>query len=148
MYSWIVALHLIAATIWTGGHIVLFFAVLLPALKNRDHKKVLEFEGRYEKIGIPALVVLVLTGVWMAYRQAPDFSLWFTFSPGISRTLMIKLSLLLMTVLFALHARLRLIPSLSEKSLNLLAAHIAVVTAMAVTLALTGVMHRFGGILP
>ncbi len=146
MYPAIVAIHLIAATIWTGGHIVLFFAVLLPALKNRDPARITAFEEHFEKVGIPALLTLVVTGVWMAHRQLPDLSAWFTFSSVVSRTVTIKLSLLLITVLFALHARLKIIPQLSEKSLNSLAVHIGCVTLLAIFFALTGVLHRFGGL--
>ncbi len=146
MYAPIIALHLIAATIWTGGHIVLFFVILLPALKSRNPMKITEFESHFEKIGIPALVTLVATGIWMAYHQLPDLSLWFTFSSAVSRTVTLKLSLLLLTVILAAHARLRILPALGPKSLNSLAAHITAVTILAILFALTGVMHRFGGI--
>lgn len=146
MYPTIIAIHLIAATIWTGGHIVLFFAVLLPALKHRDHTRITAFEEHFEKVGIPALLTLVATGVWMAYHQLPDLSAWFTFSSVVSRTVTIKLSLLLLTLLLALHARLVIIPNLSEKSLNSLAVHITGVTLIAILFALTGVLHRFGGL--
>lgn len=147
MYAAIIAIHLIAATIWTGGHIVLFFAVLLPALRHRDHTRITAFEEHFEKVGIPALLALVITGVWMAYRQLPDLAQWFSFSSAISRTVTVKLSLLLITVVLALHARLSIIPKLSEKSLNNLAFHITSVTIVAILFALTGVLHRFGGIL-
>lgn len=146
MYPWIIALHLIAATIWTGGHIVLFWAILIPALRSRDYRKILEFESRFEKIGIPALLTLVATGLWMACNQLPDFSLWFALSTPVSRTITLKLSLLLLTAVLALHARLKLIPALSEKTLKSLAVHIGIVTAAAVIFALAGVLNRFGGI--
>lgn len=146
MYPTIIAIHLIAATIWTGGHIVLFFAVLLPALKHRDHTRITAFEEHFEKVGIPALLTLVATGLYMAYRQLPDVSAWFTFSSVLSRTVTVKLSLLLITVIFALHARLKIIPKLSEKSLNSLAVHITCVTLVAILFAITGVLHRFGGL--
>ena len=147
MYSAIIAIHLIAATIWTGGHIVLFFAVLLPALKQRDHTRITAFEEHFEKVGIPALIALVITGVWMAYRQERDIAQWFSLTSAISRTVTIKLSLLLVTVILALHARLKIIPRLNEKNLNSLAAHITLVTLTAILFALTGGLHRFGGIL-
>lgn len=147
MYSTIIAIHLIAATIWTGGHIVLFFAVLLPALKTRDPARITAFEEHFEKVGIPALMTLVISGVWMAYQQLPDVAQWFTFSSVTSRTVSVKLSLLLATVALALHARLKIIPNLTENKLNNLAFHISCVTLIAILLAVTGVLHRFGGIL-
>ena len=147
LYQTLIAIHLICATIWTGGHIVLFFAVLLPALKSRDHTRITMFEEQFEKIGIPALLMLVATGVCMAYLQLPELGQWFSFTTVVSRTISVKLSLLLFTVLLAAHARFRIIPTLSEKSLNTLAVHISLVTFTAVLFALTGVWHRFGGII-
>lgn len=147
MYKTVIAIHLLAATIWTGGHIVLFFAILLPALKARDHRRITLFEEQFEKIGIPALLLLVATGLYMAYQQLPDVAAWFSFTTTISRTISIKLSLLLFTVALAAHARLKIIPKLSEASLNSLAIHITLVTVTAIIFALTGVLHRFGGII-
>jgi hemerythrin-like metal-binding protein len=46
----------------------------------------------------------------------------------------------------ALHARLRLIPHLNEKTFPNLALHIALVTVTGILFVLTGVLHRFGGI--
>lgn len=145
-YALVLAVHLIAATVWTGGHIVLFGAVLIPALKNRDHRRITDFEQYFERIGIPALVLLVLTGLWLAFQQLPDISLWFTLHSVASKTITVKLVLLGATVVLALHARLKIIPRLSAESLNNLAIHITLVTAISVLFALTGLMHRFGGI--
>jgi putative copper export protein len=141
-----ISLHLIAATIWTGGHIVLFAAVLLPALKTRNYRRVTDFEQYFEKIGIPALAVLVVTGFYLALQHLPDMSLWFTLKTNASRTITIKISLLLLTPALALHARLRLIPGLNEKTFPNVALHIALVTVTSVLFVLTGVLHRFGGI--
>ena len=146
MYPILISVHLLAATIWTGGHIVLFAAVLLPALRTRDHRRITAFEQHFEKIGIPALVTLVVTGLWMASLQLPEVSQWFTLQSPSSRTVSAKLFLLLITLTLALHARLRLIPRLSEKTLPNLAVHITLVTLTSILFALTGVMHRFGGL--
>lgn len=145
-YALVLALHLIAATVWTGGHIVLLGAVLVPALKNRDHRRITDFEQYFEKIGIPALVLLVLTGLWLAFQQLPDISWWFSLRSVASKTITVKLTLLAATVVLALHARLKIIPRLSAESLGNLAIHITLVTAISVLFALTGLMHRFGGI--
>lgn len=145
-YALVLALHLVSATVWIGGHIVLFGAVLLPALKHRDHRRITDFEQYFERIGIPALFLLVLTGLWLAYQQLPDLSLWFSLHSVASRTITVKLVLLAATVVLALHARLKIIPKLSAESLGNLALHITLVTLIAVLFALTGVLHRFGGI--
>ncbi|AFM12739.1 CopD family protein [Turneriella parva] len=145
-YPFVLAVHLLCATIWTGGHIVLFSAVLLPALKSRDHTRITDFEKYFERVGVPALLLLILTGIWLAYQQVPDISLWFSLNSAGSRTIATKLVLLALTLGLALHARLRIIPGLTAASLGNLAIHITLVTVISILFALTGLLHRFGGI--
>ncbi len=145
-YPSVLTIHLICATIWTGGHIVLFSAVLLPALRFRDHIRIIDFEKYFEKVGVPALLLLVLTGLWLAYQQQPDLSLWFSLNSVSSRTIAVKLVLLALTLVLALHARLKIIPKLTADSLGSLAFHITMVTIISILFAITGLLHRFGGI--
>ena len=60
-------LHLVAATIWVGGHLVLAIGYLPKALKHNDFSYIGNFEKTYEPIGMPSLLVLVITGILMAY---------------------------------------------------------------------------------
>jgi putative copper export protein len=143
MHKYILLLHLLAATIWTGGHLILAITILPVALKKKSPEYLLNFEERYERIGIPSLILLVLTGLHMAYSMLPDFSLWFSFESHVQKHVTIKLMLLFTTILFALHARLRLIPNLTPKTLPLLASHIIGVTIISVLFVLAGLSFRF-----
>lgn len=125
---------------------MLFSAVLLPALKSRDHTRITDFERYFERVGVPALLLLILTGLWLAYHQLPNLSLWFSLNSVSSRTIAVKLLLLAVTLVLALHARLKIIPKLTTDSLGNLAFHITLVTVIAILFALTGLLHRFGGI--
>ena len=71
MYGLALLLHILAATIWTGGHIVLSVVVLPKVLRERSPARLLEFESVYEKIGMPALIIQVITGLFLAYRMLP-----------------------------------------------------------------------------
>ena len=51
MYGLLLTLHILAATIWTGGHIVLSVVVLPRVLRERSPQRLLDFESVYEKIG-------------------------------------------------------------------------------------------------
>ena len=77
MYSCVLLIHVLAATVWTGGHLVLATTVLPRALAARDPRILLDFESGYERIGMPALVLQVLTGLWMAHAMLPDVATWF-----------------------------------------------------------------------
>ena len=57
MYSVLLFIHIVAATIWVGGHLVLSIGFLPRALARRDPEIILGFERIYERIGLPVLAV-------------------------------------------------------------------------------------------
>ena len=147
MFKIALVLHILGATIWTGGHLVLSLTVLPRALRQRDPDILSSFEAGYERIGLPALAIQVVTGLWLAHRLVPRFADWFSFSTVTSTHVALKLLLLLLTLALAMHARLRLIPKLSARTLPVLAWHVIAVTIVAVTFVLVGVGFRTGGLL-
>ncbi|MBX3664317.1 MAG: CopD family protein [Burkholderiales bacterium] len=146
MYSTILLLHILGATIWTGGHLFLAISVLPPALRARDPGRVLAFESTYERIGMSALVVQVVTGIWLALRWQPDMADWFALATPQSRLVLFKFTLLLLTVLTAVDVRLRIIPKLSPQTLPSLAVRIVFVTLLSVLFVVAGASFR-GGLL-
>jgi putative copper export protein len=139
----IVFIHILAATIWTGGHLVLALGFLPRALKRRDFGIIEAFESRFEPIGLPALLILVLTGIYMTTQYAPDFFL-LDWQDHYTRHLLMKYGTLLLTLGLAVHARFFLLP---KKALRPLAMHIIAVTVLAVLFVLLGFSARSGGIL-
>ncbi len=144
MYGLALLLHILAATVWTGGHIVLSVVVLPRVLRERSPARLLEFESVYEKIGMPALIIQVITGLFLAHRMLPDVSQWLDFSNPVAHPILLKLSLLALTLCFALSARFRVIPNLSEKTLTTMAWHIIPVTIISILFVITGVSFRTG----
>ena len=53
MYGILILLHMLAATIWTGGHIILSVVVLPKVLKEQSPQALLDFESVYEKSVCP-----------------------------------------------------------------------------------------------
>jgi putative copper export protein len=135
-------LHILGATIWTGGHIVLSTAVLPGAMRTRSPEHLRVFEARYEGIGIPALILQVLTGLWLAYSRVPDASAWFGLATPAGRLITAKLALIAVTALLAVDARLRIIPRLSPQGLAALAWHILPITLAAIVFVILGVALR------
>lgn len=147
LYRWFVTLHLLGATVWVGGHLVLCLAVLPRALRRQDPAIVTDFEGGYERLGIPALALQVITGLWLAHRWVPDVGAWFAPATPQAWLVLTKLVLLAATVALAVHARLRVIPALDRDNLRFLALHIVAVTALAVAMLVVGVSIRTGAFL-
>ena len=144
MINYVLITHLLGATIWTGGHLILSLVILPKTLSTRNLDMLLQFEQNFEKVGIPALVVQVVTGLWMAHRLIPDFGAWFAFDNDISILITLKLSLLLATVLVALHARFRVIPTLSASTLNAFSINIILITLLSVSFVIVGTLFRTG----
>lgn len=146
MYATALFLHVLGATIWTGGHLVLALAWLPRVLQERSPEQLLRFEQGYERIGMPALVLQIVTGLWMAYQMVPSVAQWLSPDTPVARAIALKLVLLLCTALIAAHARLRVIPRLSADTLPLMAWHVGAVTLLSVGFVAVGVSLRFGGV--
>lgn len=144
MYSFLLILHILGATVWTGGHIVLALAILPYVLRNKDVNFLKTFESLYEKVGIPSLVIQVVTGFMLtAYYISYDFSL-ITQSPALHTIFLTKFGLLALIILFAFHARVRIIPNLNENNLIALALHIIPVTIISILFVLAGAGFKLG----
>jgi putative copper export protein len=90
-------LHLLAATVWVGGQLVL--AGLVPVLKRLSPEAPRAVAVQFGRIAWPAFGVLVLTGIWniLAVGDAGD---------EYRRTLELKLAVVLLSGVAAyLHAR-------------------------------------------
>ena len=146
VYRLLVALHLLGAAVWVGGHLVLSLVVLPQALRARDASIVREFESGYERIGLPALLLQVITGMWLALHWVPDMRSWLTPASLHGWLVVVKLGLLAATLALAAHARFRLVPALDARGLSTLAYHIVGVTLLGVAMLITGVAIRTGGV--
>ena len=145
MYTYILLAHILAATIWTGGHLILSTLILPKALRNKDPELLMEFENGFEKIGMPALFIQIATGLWLAYQLVPEVSSWFTFEDYTTTSIALKLIVLGITGAFALNARFRVVPKLTADTLVLFAWHIVPVTVLSVCFVILGVGIHAGG---
>lgn len=102
--------HLIAASIWVGGSIFIGI-VLAPLLKTISDS----IEGRlsimirvgrkFNKIGIPSLIVLIVTGIYNSTGFIVNPSMILSTSYGV--VLLIKITLVILLIItFAVHVRL------------------------------------------
>lgn len=144
MYKYVLVIHILAATVWTGGHLVLALALLPNILRERSVEKLLAFESAYEKWGMSALVIQVVSGLWLAYFRAPDVTDWFAGDSFNARLIQLKLSLLALTLAVAMDARLRVIPNLSAATLPVMALRIRLITFLSVAFVVAGTTFRTG----
>lgn len=143
-YKLMLVLHLIGSSIWVGGHLILAITILPRALKLRDPELLHQFESRYEKIGIPALLLQIITGLWLAYYYVDNLFEVFDFAYSQHTFIALKIILLLLTVVIAAHARIRLINKLKEENMVFLAWHIITITILGIAILFFGAGIRIG----
>ena len=94
-------LHVLAATIWVGGQLVL--AALVPALRKFGAEVPRAAAARFNQVAWAAFAVLIVTGVWNIVAVRGDID-----DPGYRTTLIVKLVVVAISGLTAwLHARAR-----------------------------------------
>ena len=141
-------IHLLCASIWVGGHLLLVFGHLPQALREKNQNIILDYERKYEPVGMTALALLIITGIMMAYKYGVSIEYWFQFATPIEKVVSTKLLLLLLTVLFALSAQFRVLPKLKNNPDKLpeMTFHIVSVTFIGVLMLVLGSFVRFGGL--
>jgi putative copper export protein len=125
VFPLLVIVHALAATVWTGGHLVLDLGVLPRALRDRSAAAIRSFEETFEPLGLTARAIQVVAGMLVGVKRL----------------------LLAATAALALHARLRLIPHLTDDKLSGLAWHIRGITALAIAFVVVGALIRLGGVI-
>ena len=78
LYRILIALHLIGAAVWIGGHLVLATTILPRALRNRDPSIILDFEKGFERIGLPSLLLQVVSAQQRLEPEKGDANLFLT----------------------------------------------------------------------
>lgn len=146
LHHLLLIIHLIAATIWIGGHLTLSIVFLPVALRQKEPSIILNFEKKFEPLGLSSLIALVITGIWMACDFGITYQSWFNFSGSFEKVVSIKLLLLLLTFILALYTQVYVIPNLNKYNMNKIAFSIISVTLISLTMLVLGSTIRYGGI--
>lgn len=139
-------LHLLAATIWVGGHFFLILRILPSTLQQKDISILSDFRLKFGKIGMPSLFILVVTGILLAYDYNVPISDWFSFSNPIEKIVSIKLLLLFISLSLAVHAQKVVFPKLTSNRMLPAIVEIIIVTLIAVSMLILGSLVRVGGL--
>jgi len=134
-------------TMARDGHLVLDLGVLPRPLRAQSAAQIRAFEEVFDPLGLTALAIQVLIGLWMGWIYLPGFQWLFNPANPIGLLVGVKLLLLAATAALALHARLRLIPNLADANLSGLAWLIRGITALAIAFVVVGALIRLGGVI-
>lgn len=141
-------LHLIGACIWVGGHLYLAIRVMPPILKQNDVKSFILFEQSYEPLGMGALSIQVITGLYMALQYLPNFAMLFNGqAQHLGHLIIAKLVWLSLTLITAIHARFFVVAKLmngtyQKNTLKIMYGHIMLICLWSILFVATGVGFR------
>ena len=140
-------LHLIGARIWVGGHLYLLIRLMPRFVRDQDVAGFLKFEKSYEPLGMTALAVQVLTGLYMMNAIVP-VATWLTPMSYLTALIHAKLTWLVLTIITALHARFRVVAKLeqgkfTDSTLKVMAIHVGLICLWSLCFVATGMAFRF-----
>ena len=145
LFKFLVAAHVLAATVWTGGQLLLNLRVLPKALQEGSVAQIRFFEELFEPLRVSSLGIQLVSGLWMIWIYLPGGRGLFTAQTQMTTLLTIKLLLLFAIVALGMHAQIRLIPNLTDENLQELALHIRCVSLVSIAFVVVGVGIRLGG---
>jgi hypothetical protein len=120
--------------------------VLPRALRTPSAAQIRAFEEVFEPLGLTALAIQVLTGLWMGWIDLAGFQGLFNPANPIGMLVGVKLLLRAGSAALAVHARFRLSPNLTDANLTGLAWDIRGITALAIAVVVVGALIRLGGL--
>ena len=138
-------LHLLAAAVWVGGHVVLVLGYVPEAVRSRDPRALLDNYQRLNRVALPALLVVIVSGLWLALNWLPQIALWFEPSMPIAVVILAKLLLLVLTLLLLAYLRLRVLTALTPDRIARLGLVFALLALLALISAAIGPSFRYGG---
>ena len=141
----LVFVHVLGASVWTGGHLVLTLVILPRARRAGDPRIVQEFEAGYERLALPALLLQVASGAWLALRAKPADVAWSDLATFPVSHIALKVLFLVAILALAVHAKRRVLPRLEAGDLGLYGRHAWAVTLLSVGLVAVGVRLSTGG---
>lgn len=146
-YQLLVIFHLLGASVWIGGHVVVVSVVIPAALRERAVARIVEFEHAFGKLGLGTLVIQTVTGLWLATYRIGHLNQLFSAPNPASFLVLAKIGLLLTNLGLAAHASRRILPRLSPETLKTFAIHAWIVTVISVLMLIIGVAIRTGGLM-
>lgn len=144
IYGTLVVLHLLAACVWLGGHVLLASVLKQGVLDGRNPDTIYRIESLYDRVGVPALVVQLFTGLFLAYLHVPDVGQWLAFDGPMGRLIGLKLFLQALALGIALDLRVRRFARVGSSGLSSLRWHVALIVLFSAASVFVGASFRIG----
>jgi putative copper export protein len=136
--------HLLAATLWLGGLALLVLAWLPEMLRTRDPRLMWDALMRSRWVLMASLVVLVGSGLGLAWNWLPETRLWFTPDLPLARLVLAKVALATLLLLVLAYVEMRVLARFSADRLGRLGLCLVLLVLIAVGASVVGTAFRYG----
>lgn len=116
------------------------------AIKQKDISLINDFRYKFGKIGMPSLIILLITGILSAYDYDVTFYKWFSFSTAIETIVSIKLLLVFATLAAVIYTQKFVFPKLTSQNMMPTIIGISIVTFFSVAMLILGSFVRIGSL--
>lgn len=148
LFSIFLLFHVIGASVWFGGLMVLSCSILPRAKRAGDPGALANYLRHFLRVGYPALVVQVLTGPMMATRLIPKMSDWFAWENGTQDHIGSKIIMYPIIVIVAVQMQRKVLPRLEAgdgAAIKSAAKYGHSLTFLSFLMLLTGIsLHTYG----
>lgn len=134
----LITLHILGASIWIGGMLILALGVLPKAKKTNDATLIKNFESSFHILGMIALTVQLLTGFRMAMIYAGSMGNLFDFDNHAAVLFIWKLVLILITMGVFVVFKKKTLSKLTNENISSASSMIWILTLLAIALLILG----------
>lgn len=132
-------LHILGASIWIGGMLILTIGILPRAKKAKNSSIIKNFESSFHILGMVALTIQLLTGFRLAMIYAGGMKHLFDFANNHAAVLFAwKLVLIILTMLCFVMFKKKKLSNLTDDNISSLSLVIWVLTLLALGLMVLG----------
>lgn len=114
MYSILILFHVIGASVWFGGLMVLSFSILPKAKRAQDPGAIASYMRHFLRVGYPALMIQTLTGPMIATRLVRSMADWFAWQDSTQDHIGSKLIMLPIIVIVTVQMQRKVLPRLES----------------------------------
>ncbi|MBI2213291.1 MAG: hypothetical protein HYU52_06560 [Acidobacteria bacterium] len=146
LYKLVIIVHILGAAVLVGTNLVLLLSVIPKAKKENDLGVVRGFLGGVGQMGVHALAVQLITGLWLASPQFKGISAAFQSREVFATHVVAKIVIMVVITALVVVMRRKIAPKLSMETLGGFTSTVGIITLLGITMVALGVGLRTGGL--
>jgi hypothetical protein len=146
LYKLLVIIHILGAAILVGTNLILMLSVIPKAKKAGDIGIIRGYLGGVGQMGVHALAVQLITGLWLASPQFKGISAAFQMKEVFATHVVAKVVIMILITALVIVMRRKIAPKLSMETLGGFTTTVGTLTILAIAMVALGVGLRTGGL--